>query len=151
MNPQTIWLRRINPAFKQLETVVSKLARLEAKSPLKAPFMGRSGDGNVPFCSRLLSLITCHLLLGMAHLTKEGAARPRCIIGSRALGAKPKKNPSDACLAVRQANLHACRVTYCSIGLSMTTLPAWLADRPQTKSGSRYYSATGEFSPGFLG
>ena len=42
MNPQAIWLRRINPAFKQLETVISKHARLVAKSPLKAPFMGRS-------------------------------------------------------------------------------------------------------------
>ena len=43
MNPQAIWLRRTNPAFKQLEAVVSKHARLVAKSPLKAPFMGRSG------------------------------------------------------------------------------------------------------------
>ena len=42
MNPQAAWLRRINPAFKQLGAVVSKHARLVARSPLKAPFMGRS-------------------------------------------------------------------------------------------------------------
>ena len=42
MNPQATWLRRINPAFKQLGALVIKYIRLVSKSALKAPFMGRS-------------------------------------------------------------------------------------------------------------
>jgi len=40
--PQAAWLRRTNPAFKQLDAVVIKHTGLMSRTPLKAPFMGRS-------------------------------------------------------------------------------------------------------------
>ena len=50
MNPQAVWLPRVNPAFKKRGVIVIKRMNLILRSALKAPFMGRSfGDGNVPF------------------------------------------------------------------------------------------------------
>ncbi len=42
MNPHATWLRRMNPAFKQLKAIAAQPIRLISESPLKAPFMGHS-------------------------------------------------------------------------------------------------------------
>ena len=78
-----------HPAFKQLGTAVSKHARLIAQSPLKAPFVGRSGDGTLLFNSIHIvrpstSRVYCSCFYRMSPLKKGGA------VSSRRLGMNPQ-------------------------------------------------------------